>query len=668
MLLQVAPDAPDGGARPISAARVSGSFARLRYFFNAPSAPLPLACPSGTCGCCSRAPRGSPAPQPPASPSAASSHDSLQWEQQAPAAPPHWASWAAFKACMGCGGGEGDPVQCVLRVLLRGLQRVPEEGCNTALLYLQYLDDQDALHFLVDTFEEHWHAEDLAGRLTADAAEALRALTGADRDGASVNLKHAKGAIASVIAGSFGVSVAVWERGQEPRLMALASSLSAHAIVLLSREVPGEVGHMSLGRTILGPAEVERVWWGQGRVLYEPREGAEYAGKTAAGKGKGGKKVEPTKHVVTRSVAERGGRKTAPQGGAAAAEAAAPRESCHSDAGQIYSGNAPFSIVKALKNAKTPEVASAASAFLEQPAQAALIEAAAGYARVVCISVPNGPVRRAVGSGCRLDSVLQGVCASVEAARGGGGGGGGGGASQQQFRHFPDALFRTTALRVPAKSRPPCSSAKEADEAGGEEASTIGISPQFSAFMRENPGTCIVVCDDVVCTGVTLCGIKARISTQVPAAHVALVGLHTASNLAGIARCTLAPQASTAAMEATLRGILARGVRERQDKGGNAVYGRIIQYTHRQGLRVVEAIEGDAASSSFWERLWATEWRVNNPRDRGQLLELRYTGQVHTHGKTCDARWQEETAARTARGWCTSWRAALAWPTPAWCC
>ena len=88
--------------------------------------------------------------------SAASSHGSVQWEREAPPAAPHWPWVAAVLRWLGLdGGGAALLVTCLLRVLLRGLQRVPCSRSNHKLAYLQWLSDEEALSYLVSRFREY---------------------------------------------------------------------------------------------------------------------------------------------------------------------------------------------------------------------------------------------------------------------------------------------------------------------------------------------------------------------------------------------------------------------------------------------------------------------------------------------------------------------------------
>ena len=157
----------------------------------------------------------------------------------------------------------------------------------------------------------------------------------------------------------------------------------------------------------------------------------------------------------------------------------------------------------------------------------------------------------------------------------------------QSVAVFPGALTRVSLLPAPAKSRPPLSSTKAADAAGRAEASTISISDAVAAALLEVPGALLVIVDDIGSTIVTIGGILEGMRSTFPGHVTRAVAIHTTQSLAGIAKLTLGPEASSAAMKSKVEEVRGRVGVTNKDLGGNAVYLRQLTYTHSQGVAVV---------------------------------------------------------------------------------
>jgi hypothetical protein len=124
---------------------------------------------------------------------------------------------------------------------------------------MQGLDDEEGLAYLIyrfNVYKRQLEEHELLDHLTATA---LRNLTGENRDGASVNMFHARGAINAVVSVHFGVSVVVFPTGEKRQVMTLAENpnFESSAMVILPTETPGGVGHLGLDTTYLTNAQVK---------------------------------------------------------------------------------------------------------------------------------------------------------------------------------------------------------------------------------------------------------------------------------------------------------------------------------------------------------------------------------------------------------------------------
>jgi hypothetical protein len=260
-------------------------------------------------------------------------------------------------------------------------------------------------------------------------------------------------------------------------------------------------------------------------------------------------------------------------------------------------------------------------------------EATKGATHIILCGVPDNTP----GSGCRMNRPLRAVANELSKDK------------SLTVQVCEDAFTRSGAM-PPAKSRAPCTSTEEADEAGEAEARTITLSPSLLAYQVAHPEACLVLVDDISSTAITLGGIHDHFKhTYFPDQRMELVALHTTQTLAGIARGTLGMEASTAAMAAELKRILPEGIPRvgKKDTATHKVYVRSITASQRELEALVGKILGDSKSMS-WLVLWAVAWRDANmgahvdKKSRGgegKLYTINYWGQSTRYGWV---RWQEE--------------------------
>jgi len=332
------------------------------------------------------------------------------------------------------------------------------------------------------------------------------------------------------------------------------------------------------------------------------------------------------------------------------------REACHSLASEVYSANAPYLLVKALKIATSQAAYDKVADQIRLSLLFALQEASKGALHVILCGVPDSDLN----SNSRLDRLLGEVASSLSAGG-------------LQSMAVPGAFTRVSALPIPAKSRPPLSSTEKADAAGRAEFSTINHDALALALV-EFPGALLVVVDDISSTMITLGGILEGVRRTYPGQLTKAVAIHTTQTLAGIAKRTLGPEASDAAMKLKAEEIRGRvGVRD--DVGGYAVYLRQLNHTYSQGVEVVNDIEGDT-NANIWEVMWARRWRAMNMAfeggggggggsrgtkkrkaggaEAGLAPETEYVasyvGQVHTLDKLFSSRAKEEDSGNDGTG------------------
>ena len=567
----------------------------------------------------------------PSSPHPLSSHGSLQWEGGGEPVVAHWWWWGTILSWAGWDVDDGSTVVCPFRCIYRGLKRAPCPVGNVNLAYLQSLDEEEGVAYLIYRFNVYkWQLEEHEC-LDHHTASALRNLTGENRDGASVNMFHAGGAIDAVVSGHFGVSVAAW-RGKKIKVMCMAvnPAFNSCAMVLVPKEPLWGVGHLSLDTTYLSPEVVNKLFLDQGGKLSAFPPNAEYAGKRGKGKS------------------------------ASAAPVVDAREACHSRASEVYSANAPYLLVKELKNATSRAAYDKAASQILPSLLSALRVATEGAHVVILFGVPDSTLN----ANSRLDPLLRLAATSMSSG------------GSQIVGVCSGLLTRVSAMATPAKSRPPLSSTIEADAAGRAEARTISMRDDaLKAILKDYPGARLIVVDDIGSTATTLGGILEVLTRTFPDHVRKAVAIHTTHTLAGIAKLTLGPEASSAAMKSKLEEVQGRVGVTNKDLGGYAVYLRQLNYTHSQGVAVVKDIEGDT-NANAWEVMWAREWREKNMAGEGgggggggsggtkkrkaggaggglapeKVYVASYVGQVHTLDKLVSTRYKEEDSGKDGTG------------------
>lgn len=333
----------------------------------------------------------------------------------------------------------------------------------------------------------------------------------------------------------------------------------------------------------------------------------------------------------------------------AAAAAAAPRvavrdsdlEAVHPLATSIRSGRLSLQHVHALKHADTPEKMTAAVSLLAplttDVLRTVLVSLPPTVRTVVVAAAPNSQAN----SGSRLDRLLAEAVGQMQ------------GGSSLKVQFLRDAFVRIETPTSQAKHRPDLVTTEEAETAAVIESKTVRASETLVAAALR-PDTTIVIIDDTSATGVTLASLSSVLKDRAQNARLKLVALHTMRTLAGTAIGTLTSAESQARVDSWLEKAaptMESLARPRDDRGGSAIYVRAFSFQQHEGTAVANAITRDFLASG-WERRWATSF-LDSHKDRssdGRALELHYTGQVHTPGKTCATRWGEEDSGADGTG------------------
>ena len=267
-----------------------------------------------------------------------------------------------------------------------------------------------------------------------------------------------------------------------------------------------------------------------------------------------------------------------------------------------------------------------------------------GVNKVLLVGVPNGTP----GTGSRLDSVLASHASASTVA-----------CPDVDFVHVRNAMKRTSKLPVPAKDRAPCLTTPAADAAAKEEAATMAVTSALTASVKaalaESPGEQlgVLIVDDTCATAITLraaeeallAGVKADVDLGDGAAArltIVLGALTTRSGMAGTARGTLFTADSEARMATWLGTHLAK--RHSGSETGFLVYVRELLVT-RSELETLAQLAIDKKPSCPSLQAWGkSAAAIASAPTTGAAFTIKYVGQVHTHGKSAQMRWDEEDA------------------------
>jgi hypoxanthine phosphoribosyltransferase len=256
-------------------------------------------------------------------------------------------------------------------------------------------------------------------------------------------------------------------------------------------------------------------------------------------------------------------------------------------------------------------------------------------AKFVIVGAPNS-ANVAPDSGCRLDPLLEKACLELG----------------ETVIHVPDGLTRVKELETPAKSRPDLYDVDAVTSAVKLESDTVQVSYDLGCILNQHRSACIIIVDDISSTGITLESLSNVVHHRLDGdAHkVKLLALHTTSSLAGIATNTLTFEESNQKMKELIstKCKTVNDLTTKDDEGSFSVYECELEFSSiDEGDKLSTAISNDYKASSY-ERGWAKAWGKKEDGEKKKMVW--YIGQVHTVGKTCETRWNEEKSGHDGTG------------------